>query len=273
MKRLKDFLTNDYLIIRSYDTAVLLNSLLDEYCINNFDEPIQNFYHGGAIVCEISSGEIVQESALISHANKYYAVDIWEFEYTNLKKDDWVTITKSGDNWGDDMDMYINKTVQIRRIVNDRTIAFDGSGTWNFNFNERHFRKATQKEIANAFLKGEQVANKIVKTIDLGARVVRGRDWGFGTQDCDEHGKQSIGVIVENDGWTTDGWLMVDWTVGKYKGNAQTYRIGANEKYDLYYADVQLRHERIKILKHNKVNPKRKLVSFKEEQVKILKHS
>jgi len=67
---------------------------------------------------------------------------------------------------------------------------------------------------------------RMVTTCDIGARVVRGRDWGWGNQDGNKPG-----TIVKLD--SEDGWCYVLWDVEKYK---DVYRIGYDNKYDLYYA-------------------------------------
>ena len=70
--------------------------------------------------------------------------------------------------------------------------------------------------------------NKIVTTRDIGARVVRGRDWDWG-----EQGNNTTGTIIEGGG--SSGWTRVKWD----NGDENSYRIGDNKKYDLYYAEDQ----------------------------------
>lgn len=70
---------------------------------------------------------------------------------------------------------------------------------------------------------------RMVTTPDIGAKVIRGRDWEWGDQD-----RGSVyGVIV----WQKrDGWVRVEW---KNKNNnvicGNSYRIGTDGYYDLYY--------------------------------------
>lgn len=70
--------------------------------------------------------------------------------------------------------------------------------------------------------------SKIVTTRDIGARVIRGRDWDWG-----EQGNNTTGTIIEGGG--SLGWTRVKWD----NGHENTYRIGNNNKYDLYYAEDQ----------------------------------
>lgn len=74
-------------------------------------------------------------------------------------------------------------------------------------------------------------APRMVTTCDIGARVVRGRDWAYGT-DASQGGENPTGTIKGQDG---EGWCWVEWD--NKKNNA--YKIGVNGKYDLYYADEQ----------------------------------
>lgn len=66
---------------------------------------------------------------------------------------------------------------------------------------------------------------RIVTTPHIGARVVRGRDWEWGPQD----GGNGIGTIIEN---SYSDWVRVKWDNKTYKNS---YRIGDDGKYDLYY--------------------------------------
>lgn len=70
--------------------------------------------------------------------------------------------------------------------------------------------------------------SKIVTTRDIGARVVRGRDWDWGNQD-----NNTTGTIIEGGG--SSGWTRVKWD----NGDENCYRIGDSNKYDLYYAEDQ----------------------------------
>lgn len=72
---------------------------------------------------------------------------------------------------------------------------------------------------------------KVVTTVDIGAKVVRGRDWDWGDQD-----KDSIYGIAEKA--SEGGWIQVIWYSKEgNKLNTDSYRIGAQGKYDLYYYD------------------------------------
>jgi len=66
----------------------------------------------------------------------------------------------------------------------------------------------------------------IVTSADVGAKVVKGRDWEWGNQD----GINGIGTIL---GPSSEGWVNVKWN----NGDKNSYRIGAGVKYDLYYLD------------------------------------
>lgn len=72
--------------------------------------------------------------------------------------------------------------------------------------------------------------SKIVTTRDIGARVVRGRDWDW---DCGIQGNNTTGTIIEDE--VSSGWTRVKWD----NGDENTYRIGDGNKYDLYYAEDQ----------------------------------
>jgi hypothetical protein len=67
---------------------------------------------------------------------------------------------------------------------------------------------------------------RIVTSVDVGAKVVKGRDWEWGNQD----GINGIGTIL---GLSSQGWVTVKWN----NGDQNSYRIGAGNKYDLYYLD------------------------------------
>ena len=74
---------------------------------------------------------------------------------------------------------------------------------------------------------------RMVTTADIGAKVIRGRDWKWGGQD-----RGSVyGVIVLH---KRSGWVRVEW---KDKNNSvideNSYRIGTNGCYDLYYYEEQ----------------------------------
>lgn len=64
----------------------------------------------------------------------------------------------------------------------------------------------------------------------IGARVVRGKDWQYGSQD-----DFGLGTIVSN--FTANLLVQVQWDSGR----TFTYRMGFSSKYDLYL--VQGEHE------------------------------
>lgn len=70
--------------------------------------------------------------------------------------------------------------------------------------------------------------SKIVTTRDIGARVVRGRDWCWGDQ-----GNNTTGTIIDESDLLE--WIRVKWD----NGDVNSYRIGDENKYDLYYAEDQ----------------------------------
>lgn len=71
--------------------------------------------------------------------------------------------------------------------------------------------------------------SNLVTTTVIGARVVRGRDWEWETQ-----GSNTTGTII-GDGDSL-GWTRVKWD----NGHTNSYRIGYDNKYDLYYAEDQI---------------------------------
>jgi hypothetical protein len=74
---------------------------------------------------------------------------------------------------------------------------------------------------------------RVVTTVDVGTKVVRGKDWDWGAaQDAGS----CYGVIVEKPSPT--GWVTVNWISDTGRITAQyLYRIGSDGKYDLYYYD------------------------------------
>lgn len=70
----------------------------------------------------------------------------------------------------------------------------------------------------------------------LGDRVVRGRDWKWYNQDCNIYGKQLTGVIVKHKGDNPE-WVMVDWYDNDRIIHSNDYRVGYEDKYDLYFAE------------------------------------
>jgi hypothetical protein len=65
-----------------------------------------------------------------------------------------------------------------------------------------------------------------VKSVDIGARVVRGKDWEWGDQDGGGPGT----VIAPG---ARKGWARVQWD----SGGANAYQVGWEGQYDLYYQD------------------------------------
>lgn len=92
----------------------------------------------------------------------------------------------------------------------------------------------------------------MVTTVDEGAKVVRGRDWDWGDQ-----GLNCIGTIIGGKG--AKGWVRVKWT----NGTENCYRIGNQNKYDLYYAEGY-------IPKESKTEPKT-VTSLPEKWIVSLK--
>ena len=68
--------------------------------------------------------------------------------------------------------------------------------------------------------------SNVLRSAETGLRVRRGLDWDWGDQDG---GPGSLGVTLEGEGRVDSGWVNVRWDHGE--GNS--YRVGANGKYDL----------------------------------------
>lgn len=76
---------------------------------------------------------------------------------------------------------------------------------------------------------------RIVKECKKGDRVVRGRDWEWGDQDRDS----IYGIVVKQH--RSDGWLCVIWVDKNNKQlREESYRIGNDGKYDLYYYEEDI---------------------------------
>lgn len=70
---------------------------------------------------------------------------------------------------------------------------------------------------------------KIVTEPIIGLKVIRGRDWRWGNQD---HGSK-YGEIYAS---TFSGWARVKWYNEEGKSlDFNSYRVGAQGSYDLYY--------------------------------------
>jgi hypothetical protein len=74
------------------------------------------------------------------------------------------------------------------------------------------------------------MTNISVKYPIVGAKVIRGKDWDWYEQDG---GSGNVGTITKKD---SDGWVVVKWSCG---GFVARYRIGDQEKYDLYFATTK----------------------------------
>lgn len=84
---------------------------------------------------------------------------IWDFidKPVDMKEEykirDWVTITKSVDNWNDKMDNLAGKTVKITKVYKNSSgfeIQFEGSYGFTWQSWNKHFRKALPHEIPNS---------------------------------------------------------------------------------------------------------------------------
>lgn len=83
-------------------------------------------------------------------------------EYTP-KIGDWVTITKSDQNWNDNMNIFIGKTVKIDNVKYDNywgyIINFNGFAGWMWTSKSKHFRSATPEEIERANLIPKEIVS------------------------------------------------------------------------------------------------------------------
>jgi len=57
-----------------------------------------------------------------------------------FKVGDKVIITKSKDNWGNSMDRYDGKIVEITKVTNNDNIRFKGDDGWSWNYSNGHFQ-------------------------------------------------------------------------------------------------------------------------------------
>jgi hypothetical protein len=102
---------------------------------------------------------------------------------------------------------------------------------------KERFRHATPDEISKA--KGSTTSKVRVDKTNavIGLKVVRGKDWEFGTQD---EGKGNVGVISELYSYYPKdpdaNWTYVVWA----NGDDYCYRIGHDDKYDLYVHEEQV---------------------------------
>ncbi len=78
---------------------------------------------------------------------------------------------------------------------------------------------------------------KVVRQVDIGARVRRGPDWKWNVQDTwdikDEVVPNATGLGTIT-GESMNGWAVVRWDSGATRFN---YRVGQNEQFDLVYAE------------------------------------
>jgi hypothetical protein len=74
-----------------------------------------------------------------------------------FKVGDWVTITKSNQNWNDCMDRYVGKVVKITSISSSTSIEFEDRKHWSFLATNGHFRHATLEEINNHLISIGQI--------------------------------------------------------------------------------------------------------------------
>lgn len=74
------------------------------------------------------------------------------------------------------------------------------------------------------------------ENLDYSRKVVRGKDWRWGTQDCDDSGTplkgQMVKELIDNKG-KANHWVAVIWGENSF---AFSYRTGP-KSFDLYYAD------------------------------------
>lgn len=64
------------------------------------------------------------------------------------KVGDWVVITKSDSNWADEMNDFVDKCVQVTKVMDDDSIKFENDKAWSWVYSDGHFRKALPNEIA-----------------------------------------------------------------------------------------------------------------------------
>ena len=74
------------------------------------------------------------------------------------------------------------------------------------------------------------IRQHVMKELAIGARVVRGVDWKWRDQDGNPPGYGTVTGELRN------GWIEVQWD----HGGANSYRMGAEGKYDLQLADEPL---------------------------------
>lgn len=73
------------------------------------------------------------------------------------------------------------------------------------------------------------MTTKIVEKPNIGDKVIRGKDWCWANQDQGS----AYGII---DIIKEDNWVRVVWVDSEGKNiTYQTYRVGHNNNYDLYY--------------------------------------
>lgn len=172
----------------------------------------------------------------------YQIITAEEFIAANEKKhqykvDDWVVVTH--DTGGDP----VGTVTQIVRIDPDGDIFLRNTSKDKYPSVDKWvhkadtFRPATPDEISKA--KGSTTSKVRVDKTNavIGLKVVRGKDWDYSPQDG---GEGNVGVIIEYPLYYPkdqgSDWTYVMWA----NGDGYCYRIGHNDKYDLYVHEEQV---------------------------------
>lgn len=110
--------------------------------------------HGGGIEILIQDSEVymISNGRIFANSGKGYLYDNGKWAELlpsplNIKKDDWVVITKGHSDWGSCMDSFIGKIVQITKLYDEDRINFNNDGGWIWRYKNGHFRKAESHEI------------------------------------------------------------------------------------------------------------------------------
>jgi len=175
-----------------------------------------------------------QENYQIITAEEFIAANEKKHEY---KVDDWVVVTH--DTGGDP----VGTVTQIVRIDPDGDIFLRNTSKDQYPSVDKWvhkadtFRPATPDEISKA--KGSTTSKVRVDKTNavIGLKVVRGKDWDYSPQDG---GEGNVGVITEYPLYYPkdpgSDWTYVVWA----NGDGYCYRIGHNNKYDLYVHEEQV---------------------------------
>lgn len=178
-----------------------------------------------------------QENYQIITAEEFIAANEKQHEY---KVGDWVTTTSTDNNWSGEKGNKgkIGTTYQIAEILGeDDDIWYKRTTEHCDGVMGSSLRPATPDEISKA--KGSTTSKVRVDKTNavIGLKVVRGKDWDFGTQD---EGKGNVGVISQLHGYYPkdpgSDWTYVVWA----NGDGYCYRIGHDNKYDLYVHEEQV---------------------------------